>query len=68
MLQVYALIIVFNSLEIPYLISEVGDNGFKVVLKELNEEHSIESLQKALDCIFIKRTNTNIASCIKTAR
>ena len=31
------------------------------------EDHSIENLQKALDCIFIKRCNTNIASCIKTA-
>jgi len=54
-------------LEIPYLISVVGDSGFKVVLKELNGEHSIESLQKALDYIFIKRCNTNIASCIKAS-
>ncbi len=54
-------------MEIPYLISVVGDSGFKVVIKELEEEHSIENLQKALDCIFIKRCNTNIASCIKAA-
>ena len=67
MLQVCALTTVFYSLEIPYLISVVGDSGFKVVLKELDEEHSIENLQKALDCIFIKRCNTNIASCLKTA-
>ena len=40
--------------------------GFKVVLKKLDEEHSIENLQKALDYIFIKRCNTNFASCIKT--
>ena len=66
-LQVCALTTVLYSLEIPYLISVVGDSGFKVVLKELEEEHSIENLQKALDCIFIKRCNTNIASCIKTA-
>ena len=67
MLQVCALTTVFYSLEIPYLISLVGDSGFKVVLKELDEEHSIENLQKVLDCIFIKRCSTNIASCIKTA-
>ena len=67
MLQVCALTTVFHALEVPYLISVVGDSGFKVVLKELDEEHSIENLQKALDCIFIKRCNTNIASCIKTA-
>ena len=65
MLQVCALTTVFYSLEIPYLISIVGDSVFKIVFKELNEEHSIESLQKSLDCIFIKRSNTNIASCIK---
>ena len=67
MLQVCSLTTVLYSLEIPYLISVVGDSGFKVVLKELDEEHSIENLQKALDCIFIKRSDTNIASCIKTA-
>ena len=67
MLQVCALTTVLYSLEIPYLISVVGDSGFKAVVKELEEEHSIENLQKALDCIFIKRCNTNIASCIKTA-
>lgn len=55
------------ALEIPYLISFIGDSGFKVELKELDEEHSIENLQKALDCIFIKICNTNIASCIKTS-
>ena len=33
MLQVCALTTVFHSLEVPYLISVVGDSGFKVVLK-----------------------------------
>ena len=67
MLQVCAFASVFYSLEVPYLIALVGDSGFKVVLKELDDEHSIENLQKVLDCVFIKRFNTNIASCIKTA-
>ena len=67
MLQVCSFASVFYSLEVPYLISLVGDSGFKVVLKELDDEHSIENLQKVLDCVFIKRFNTNIASCIKTA-
>ena len=40
--------------------------GFKVVLKKLDEEYSIENLQKALDFIFNKRFNTNIVSCITT--
>ena len=67
MIQICALTRVFQSLDIPYLISVVGDSGFKVVLKELDEEHSIENLQKVLDCIFIRRHYTNVASCIKTA-
>ena len=67
MLQVCSLTTELYSLEIPYLISVVGDSGFKVVLKQLDEEHQIENLQKTLDCIFIKRSDTNIASCIKTA-
>ena len=67
MFQVCALTTALYNLEIPYLLSVVGDSGYKVVLKELDEEHSYEALQKALDCIMIKRCNTNIASCIKTA-
>jgi hypothetical protein len=54
MLQVCALATAFYSLEIPYLISLVGDSGFKVVLKQFKDKHSIDYLQKALDCIFIK--------------
>ena len=67
MFQVCALTTALYNLEIPYLLSVVGDSGYKVVLKELDEEHSYEALQKALDCIMIKRCNTNIASCVKTA-
>jgi len=65
MFQVCALATVFHSLEIPYLISLIGDSGFKVVLKNLCDEHSIENLQKVLDCVFIKRYKTKIFSCIK---
>ena len=54
MLQVCSLTTELYSLEIPYLISVVGDSGFKVVLKQLDEEHQIENLQKVLDCIFSK--------------
>ena len=57
----------FILLKIPYLISSIGDSEFKVVLKKLTYKHSIDYLQKALDCIFIKRNQTNIASCIKKA-
>ena len=53
-LQVCSLATAFYSLEIPYLISVVGDSGFKVALKKLTDNHSIDYLQNALDCIFIK--------------
>ena len=56
MLQVCDLTTVLYSFEIPYLISVMVDRRFKAVIKELEEEHSIENLQKALDCIFIKRS------------
>ena len=65
MFQVCALATAFHSLEIPYLISLIGDSGFKVVLKNVFDEHSNENLQKVLDCIFIKRYKTKIFSCIK---
>jgi hypothetical protein len=65
MFQVCALATAFHSIEIPYLISLIGDSGFKVVLKNLFDEHSIENLQKVLDCIFIKRYKTKIFSCIE---
>ena len=66
-IQISALAMVFESLEIPYLIALVGDSGFKVVFKELEEEYSIDNLQKILDCIFIKRNRTKLFSCIGAA-
>ena len=66
-IQISALAMVFESLEIPYLIALVGDSRFKVVFKELEEEYSIDNLQKILDCIFIKRNRTKLFSCISTA-
>ena len=65
MFQVCALATAFHSLEIPYLISLIGHSGFKVVLKNLFDEHYNGNLQKVLDCIFIKRYKTKIFSCIK---
>ena len=65
MFQVCALSIVCHSIEVPYIISLIGDSKFLVILKDIDEEHSFENLQKVLDCIFIKRYNTNILSCLK---
>ena len=67
MIEICGLTTAFNYLEIPYLISVIGDSGFKIILKDFEEPHNELSLQKTLDCIFIKRAYTNIASCLKVA-
>ena len=67
MLQVCGLTIDLFYLEIPYLISVIGDSKFKIILKNFKEAHNQLSLQKTLDCIFIKRAYTNITSCLKVS-
>jgi hypothetical protein len=54
-------------IEIPYSIALVGDKNFTIILKHFEEPHSFESLQKILDCIFIKRPRTNIANSLNFA-
>ena len=44
-----------NIVNIPYAISLVGDSQFVCTLKPFDLEHSMENLQKVLDCLFIKR-------------
>jgi hypothetical protein len=51
-----------NMVNISYFITLVGDSQFECTLKPFDVEHSIENLQKILDCLFIKRflgKNTN---------
>ena len=44
-----------NIVNIPYAISLVGDSQFECTLKPFDKDHSMENLQKVLDCLFIKR-------------
>ena len=44
-----------NIVNINYAITLVGDSQFKCTLKPYNSEHSMQNLQKVLDCLFIKR-------------
>ena len=44
-----------NIVNIPYAISLVGDSQFECSLKPFDLDHSMENLQKILDCLFIKR-------------
>ena len=54
-----------NSLEIPYAITLIGDGLFNIVIKHASEPYNPLIFQKVLDCIFIRRCNTELASSLK---
>ena len=54
-----------NCLEIKYSIILMGDEEFRCVLKDYNEPHSLEALERVYECLFLKRFRTNIPSCLK---
>ena len=54
-----------NSLEIPYCVSLIGDSSFKIIIKSFEEPHSEEVLQRIMECIFISRYKTDLATCLK---
>jgi len=56
-----------NIVNINYAISIVGDSQFECTLKPFDVEHSMEYLQKVLDCLFIKRFIGKNANAIQYA-
>ena len=58
----------FNSLKIPYAITLIGDGEFNIIIKQVSELYNPIILQKELDCIFIRRCNTELASSLKIAQ
>ena len=44
-----------NIVNINYAINLVGDSQFQCTLKPFDVRHSMENLQKVLDCLFIRR-------------
>ena len=56
-----------NALEIPYCVGLIGDSNFKIIIKSFEEPHSEEALQRIMECIFISRYKTDLATCIKYA-
>ena len=56
-----------NIVNIPYAISIIGDSQFECTLKPFDSEHSMENLQKVLDCLFIKRFIGKNANAIQYA-
>ena len=56
-----------NIVNISYAISLVGDSQFECTLKPFDKEHTMENLQKILDCLFIKRFICKNANAIQYA-
>ena len=54
-----------NCLEMKYSIVLMGDEEFRCVLKDHEEPHSIEALERVYECLMIKRFRTNIPGCLK---
>ena len=54
-----------NCLEIKYSIVLMGDEDFRCVLKDYNEPHSVETLEKVYECLMLRRFRTNIPGCLK---
>jgi hypothetical protein len=67
MLITCGLTLALNSLEIPYYVGLIGDNSFKIIIKSLEESHSEEILQRIMECIFISKYKTDLATCLKYA-
>ena len=54
-----------NCLEIKYSIVLMGDEDFRCILKDYNEPHSKEALERVYECLILRRFRTNIPSCLK---
>ncbi len=61
------IVIALFNLEIPYSITLISDEKFKITVNRFSDEHSQENLQKVLDCIFVRRFYTNLANNTKFA-
>jgi len=56
-----------NALEIPYSVTLISDENFKVIIKNYEEPHSLKVIQRIFDCIFITRFYTSLANAMKYA-
>ena len=68
MIILCAISMVLNSLNIKYSIGLFGEEEFKIILKQFEQEHSLLILQKVYECLMMKRYRTNLASVIYFAK
>jgi len=60
--------IALNLLEIPYGIAVIADGKFKVILKQFEEPHSFEILEKVYECLMLRRFRDNLSNSQKFAK
>ena len=65
MFTICAMTNALNCLEIKYSIILMGDEEFRCVIKDYNEPHSIEALERVYECLMLKRFRTNIPGCLR---
>ena len=54
--------ILCNLLEIPYGITVIADGKFKIILKQFEEPHSFDILEKVYECLMIRRFRDNLSN------
>ena len=64
MLILCAMTMVLHNLKINYSIGLFGDEDFKVIIKQFEDEHSLFILQQVYECLMLKRYRTNLASVV----
>ena len=57
-----------HLLEIPYGIALIADGKFKVILKQFEEPHSFDILEKVYECLMIRRFRDNLSCSQKFAK
>ena len=55
-----AMTLVLNNLNIKYSIGLFGEEDFKIIMKQFDEEHSLLILQQVYECLMMKRYRTNL--------
>ena len=60
-----AMTMVLNSINIKYSIGLFGEEEFKIIMKQFDDEHSLLILQNVYEGLMMKRYRTNLSSVIK---
>ena len=67
LIAVFGLTEALYELKIPYSVTVISDENFRTVIKNFEEPHSIEVIQRIRDCAMIQRFKSNYANNLKYA-